>query len=92
MTNAQQAGQIICTMVLSLIMTVHIVNELSEDFKNGLVVDLEFQVLSLCDLIGGVAVDILTSGHKVLLDARQGSVLPHIQMNDLVRDNRQALQ
>ena len=42
MTNAQQASQIICTVVLSLVMTVHIVNEISEDFKDGFVVDLEF--------------------------------------------------
>ena len=42
MTNAQQASQIICTVVLSLVMTVHVVNEVSKNFENGLVVDLKF--------------------------------------------------
>ena len=73
-------------------MTVHIVDELSKDFENGRVVDLKLLIHSLGNCISGITVDVLASRHKVLLDACQCSVLPHIQMNDLVRNNSQALE
>ena len=73
-------------------MTVHIVDELSKDFENGRVVDLKLLIHPLGNCISGITVDVLASRHKVLLNACQCRVFPHIQIYDLVGNDGQALE
>ena len=73
-------------------MAVHVVDELSKDFKNGRVVDLKLLIYPLRYCVSGIAVDVLAGCHQVLLYACQCCVLSHIQIDDLVWNNGQALE
>ena len=73
-------------------MAVHVVDELSKDLKNGLVVDFKLLVHPVGYLVGGIAVEVLAGRHQVLLYACQSCVLSHIQIDDLVGNNGHALE
>ena len=73
-------------------MAVHIVDELSKDFKNGRVVDLKLLIYPLRDCICSITIDVLASRYEVLLYARQCCVFPHIQIDDLVWNDGHALE
>ena len=89
---AEHARQIVSHVLLSSIMTVHVVDELSKDFKNGRVVDFKLLIYPFRDGVSGIAVDVLASCNEVLLYACQCCMLPYIQIDDLVGNNCHALE
>ena len=71
MADTEHTSQIVCNFVLSLILAVHLVDELVECLNNRSHVDLIFLIHSLGNLISHITVDILTSGYEILLNTSQ---------------------
>ena len=92
MTDAEHAGEIVGDFVLGLVSAVHFVDELVEGLGDGIHVDFALLVHFLGNLVGHITVDVLVSGNQVLLDASECSVLPDLQVDELVGDDTHLLE
>lgn len=71
MTDTEHAGQVVSDLVLGLILAVHLIDELVESLTHGVHVNLVLLEHSFGNFVSHIAINILASGHEVLLYASQ---------------------
>ena len=91
-TDAEHASKVVGNLILSTIRAVDGVDKLVESIHDRVHVDVILLIDALGNLISHVAIDVLRGGNEVLLDARQRSVLPDLEVDELVGDDAHALQ
>ena len=92
MPDTQHAGQVIGDLILSLVCTVHMVDEPVERLYYRTHIDIILRVHAFGQFVCHVAIDILTSCDQILFYASQRVMLLDLQVNNLVWYDGHSLQ